>query len=366
MNDPMTRLHRISRRALASVALLAATSTLPAAALAQRPSHTEADSERARELFGRAVTAIDAKQFERARELLTQALGLMESFDIAGALGQTELELGSYRDAAEHLSYSLRQFPPSESRKLKQKVAEGLAEAKRHVGTVQVEVVPAEGATVFLDSNPVRMLPLETDLFVAPGPHTLEARWQSEGSEAQQSATVSIEASAGQEYPVRLVPATEPPASASGAASTGDAIETGAEPGALTQEEPAATEKSWVPVYVGAGVTAVGLGTWIGFAVAANAAQDDADAYRKELSPDGCTTGTADADTCRASQDAYDRQRRARTVSRIGMGVTIVGALATAGYVLFWPDRPATSTAWVHPAVDIDPTGGTVYLGGSF
>ena len=119
-------------------------------------------------------------------------------------------------------------------------------------------------------------------------------------------------------------------------------------------------------MYVGAGLAAAGLGTWIGFHIAAENAQDDAEAFNEELEPDGCTTGAADADSCRESQDAYDRQRRNRTISRVGMGVTVVSALATVGYVLFWPNSTASSSGRVQPAVAVDATGGSFYLSGSF
>lgn len=338
---------------------IASVLAIPRVSFAQRSSQTEADSERARELFGQAVTAIDAKDFQKARQLLTEALALMESFDIAGALGQAELELGLYRDAAQHFRYSLRQFPPSESRKLKQKVEEGLAEAQRYVGTLEVEATPA-GAEILVDGTAVGKAPLDTELFVSPGLHTLEARWEG-GDHAVQS----IEAFAGRGHKVRLEPAaSEPSPPAAPVASGSSTPEANGNP--PMDSPPPANGKSWVPVYVGAGVTAAGLATWIGFHVAAENAQDDADAFNEELAPDGCTTGTADADACRESQDAYDRQRRNRTISRVGAGVTVVGALATVAYVVFWPTSAPSSTARVQPTIAVDPTGGSFYLGGSF
>ena len=73
------------------------------------------------------------------------AWDLRHTFDIAGNLGECELHVGQPREAAEHLSYALRNLPagvlPEQSDALKRMLEEAQAQP---IGTLRVAVnVPA-------------------------------------------------------------------------------------------------------------------------------------------------------------------------------------------------------------------------------
>ncbi|MCA9599611.1 MAG: tetratricopeptide repeat protein, partial [Myxococcales bacterium] len=75
------------------------------------PGASAADDERAVQLFNQGRDAIVRNDFNKAYAALSEAWKLKQSYDIAALLGQSELQLGKYTAAAEHLSASLRAFP---------------------------------------------------------------------------------------------------------------------------------------------------------------------------------------------------------------------------------------------------------------
>ena len=330
----------------------------PLTSSAAEPAATDADREQARELLARGTEAIRNGDYEAARRSLARALGLFASYDIAIALGQAELKGNRYVEAARHLEYALNQFPPSESRTLKQKVEEYLNLAKQHVATLQINVVPP-GAAVLIDGAAV---PTDTGptQFVAPGAHVIEAKSDSGFAEPQ-----TVEVSAGEERTINLEVKTR--------ATPTEPTATTATPEPLPLEpettpppaEPQDPLKSLVPVYVGAGLTAVGLGTWIGFGLAAGDAADEARELRDVLGSDGCSTNREPASQCQQARDTLDRQRRNATVSNAGLGLSIVGGVATLGYLFLWPD-PEPVSAYVMPRVVVGKQSTIVELSGEF
>src|SRR3954463_14437863 len=81
-------------------------------------SAPEANAEeyaRARALYKKAAEAFEASQYTEARRLLLDAWALRQSYDVAASLGDTEIKLGLFAEAAEHLSFSVRNFPPLEN-----------------------------------------------------------------------------------------------------------------------------------------------------------------------------------------------------------------------------------------------------------
>src|SRR5882672_10503221 len=63
------------------------------------------DYARARALYKSASEAFEASQYADARRLLLEAWELRQSYDVAASLGDTELKLGLFPEAAEHLSF---------------------------------------------------------------------------------------------------------------------------------------------------------------------------------------------------------------------------------------------------------------------
>jgi len=96
---------------------------------------------------------------------------------VAAHLGAVELELGMYRDAAEHLAEARAMGPEPRTRRSQQRridrLCEGLELAKEHVTTVEVRCV-TEQTTLFVDGEKALQCPA-TLLFLEPGHRTLAA-----------------------------------------------------------------------------------------------------------------------------------------------------------------------------------------------
>ena len=89
---------------------------LPTTATAQTTQASADETARARELFRQGAAAMKDGKFQDARKALLQVWTLRHSYDVAAVLGQAELELKAYRDAAEHLDAiadATRECPPA-------------------------------------------------------------------------------------------------------------------------------------------------------------------------------------------------------------------------------------------------------------
>lgn len=329
-------------------------STAPA--IAAEPSPTEADRDQARELLAEGIQAIQAGEYDTAQRVLSQALELFPTYDIAISLGQAELKLGHYVDAARHFQFALNQFPPSESRKLKKSVEEHLGRAKQHVATLQITTLPRD-ASVLINGKPVPHTP-GAPQFVEPGSHILEARLDRDAAGPQ---TLMVTAGEERAITLELKPRAtipEPPAAEPPGPPETDAITPPSK-----RSEPS---KSPIPLYVGAGITAVGLGTWIGFGVAAGDAKQDARELRNDLGPDGCSTPGSSHQHCQQASDTLHRQRRYATIANVGLGMTVVGSIATLGYLFLWPDGTEEVPTGVLPQLVVGQHESFLELSGAF
>src|SRR5262245_43881379 len=154
------------------VGLVAA--SVPAAARAADPAppanpEKTVMTDKARQLYEEGLAAIQKQKWLEARASLLAAWALNKHWQIAANLAGCELELGKFRDAAEHAAYYLKNSPPDRHEK-----AEGqLKRAKAKVGTLSVSVlsVDAAGAEVLVDDVSVGRAPLDDAIYVEPGWH---------------------------------------------------------------------------------------------------------------------------------------------------------------------------------------------------
>lgn len=147
---------------------------LPSLAYADDPPLVDAgELARADTLFRDANEAYRAKDFAKARSLYLEAFGIKKTFDIAGHLGKAELQLGLYRDAAEHLAACIRLAPPNQGKEIFEPVIKDLEQAKAQIATVLVKA--PEGATISIDGHDVGIAPLDRELFVETGRRRIEA-----------------------------------------------------------------------------------------------------------------------------------------------------------------------------------------------
>lgn len=279
-----------------------------------------------RDLLTRGTEALSANRNEEARSLLSEAYRLRRSYDVAAALGQAELELGKHRDAAEHLEFSIREFPPGESRKLLKQLQDALVTAKAHVATLRISV-NQPSCEVTVDGALIGTSPLPGEVFLEPGQHTIGAR-VGVGSAVDRSVSVV----AGKEYSVELTLNPRAANLASDANAEGNVDLQGLPPHERSSE---VSPKTIVLVGAGA-VTAVLLGLGIAERLRASDADEEARVVRDRLSGN-CDPGAPSA-LCRELIDTLDRRNQANRLaiySFIGAGVT--GA-ATAAIWTLWKE----------------------------
>ncbi|KYF73841.1 hypothetical protein [Sorangium cellulosum] len=115
-----------------------------------------------------------------------------ESAEIAGELGLSELKLRKFRDAAEHLAWSLERrkaLSPAQQRAF----ADGLAKAVPFLATLYVSVDPPD-AEVFVGGKSIGRPRRTYTLFFEPGKHMVRALAPGRGESTQ-----TLDAQAGTE-----------------------------------------------------------------------------------------------------------------------------------------------------------------------
>jgi hypothetical protein len=151
------------RRAPISLLIFSLVCAAPRAASADDPPPPEtADS-----LYNQGNEAYDRGDFALAFELYSGAFKLRKSYDVARNLGVTELKLGKYKLAVQHLSYSLSLYPSNRADTKKQ-VVEWLEQAKAEVGSVHILLDP-ESAACKLNGAALSREEQGGDIVVDPG-----------------------------------------------------------------------------------------------------------------------------------------------------------------------------------------------------
>jgi hypothetical protein len=302
-------------------------------AKAQAAAPTDTDKEAVKK-YDEGVKHLKASEWEKAREALAAAYQLKATPDTAYGLARAEMQLGKPRDAAEHVSFYLREA--KDAKPQDRQAAEKLfAEAKAKIGTVSVKA-DMDAAEVLVDGKSVGKTPLAGPIFVEPGAHTIEAR--KEGAEPVKQ---PVDVIAGGEGSVNLV-LTPPPKAAP--PPPPPAVATGPAP------------RNKMIIYAGIGTAGalglVGIGTAIGAAVVGGNSYSTWEENR-------CTQTNA-----QCTSDFDSAQRTKATLGNTAfwtlLGGVAVGA-GTAVYALTGPKSNAPRTAFV-----VAPGGGAVVVTGSF
>jgi len=284
-------------------------------------SSTSSDENtRLQALFRKGITAFEAGNDQESLTALSEAWAIRHTYDIAAALAQTELSLERYRDAAEHLDFGLRHFVPGESEKTLELMRTAFAEVKQRVATLKVQVDP-DGATIELDGRELGVSPLPSLSFVEPGTHTLRAH------HGARQASQRLDAQAGQEYPLLL--------------KLADSNDT---PARELREPPSSgSDRSLVPVVIGATVAAMGVAGLATFGAMASSDANTMQQLREKNGAYGCSDGTASASDCAAQHDAASSHDKHRNLAFASAIVGVVGLVSIPAY-WFWP-RTETSPA---------------------
>jgi tetratricopeptide (TPR) repeat protein len=339
-----------------------ATLTIPwivvaaSAALSAGPAHAQPPQQaaplsaeaaaRADELFKAGNNDVRQQKWVEAEAKFIAAFELNRSYDIAANLGHTQFRLGKHREAAEHLQFALRSWPITGEKERRELAAKRLAELRKLLASVTIRVsVP--GATVFVDGKEVGRSPLADEVFLEPGPRTIEAKLAGYADAKQ-----AIDATKGSSPEVTLAMQAAAPTSRSGGGVTGGTVRqepSGARLGAGSSEEgnagaPGGGGASSGPNMAlgigGLSVTGLGLVAGIVFAAVSNARSDEARELRSQLVRDGgprpclmpaLAERCGDVDSAFKARDAFGD---AAVWSFIGTG--IAGA-STVIYVLVTP-----------------------------
>ena len=285
-----------------------------------------------RELFEQGNKLYDQKKFPEAETAYLAAWKVKKGYDLAANLGDIELLNGKPRRAAEHLAYALREFPAGGKPALRQQLTKRLAEARRLVGVVHVQVSKA-GAEVFVDGLSVGHAPIAEEVFVEPAGCMIEAKL-----EGYIDAREEVRPGKGNPVDVKLTLAPKP------------------------------EKRSVVPAAVLGGAAVVGLASGIGLLAASGGKRSSAEDLFNTIVGDkkSCVAGAANFDP-RCTQ-LSETSSSSDTLHNIGVGLLIGGgaaALATGAYLL-WPASKMTTGSTMRVIPVVADTGGAILATGTF
>ncbi|WP_437896489.1 hypothetical protein [Sorangium sp. So ce124] len=291
----------------------------------------------------RAQIARDAGRWTQAHAAYNAALDATdpasntekERAEIAGELGLCELELRKYRDAAEHLAWSLEQrnVLPLE---LQLRFEAGQRKAASHVATLYLSVDPPD-AEVLIDGKPISAPARTYRLFLDPGQHMVRARLA-----GHEEAFASFDAQAGKPTTLSL---QVPRAAAPGTPAKGTSMRSSALPvQASSSVAPSSTaSKLRIAGAVVAGATmAAGGGLLIWSAYAEDELHDRATALR---GADKDASRCARPDAPRACSELRDLQEKRDFLTKTGwMTLVSGGAIGALTLVSLLVDRTSPSS----------------------
>lgn len=136
--------------------------------LQNAPDYTAADKK-----YDDCIAFRKAGKLNEAHACFTEAWTAEKSARIAGMLGQTELELGHYREAIEHFQFYVQHKEPNEEDR--ERAEKLLAEAQSKVSVLEVRVNTPE-VEILVDQMKVGVTPLSHGVLVNPGKRLVEAR----------------------------------------------------------------------------------------------------------------------------------------------------------------------------------------------
>jgi hypothetical protein len=317
-------------------------------------------------LFDAAQAAFAKKDYQAAYEAYRAAWALQRSYDIAGNLGAVEIKLGKLRDAAEHLSFAVKSFPPTGQPKQREALRSKLESVLPKVGRVRVRV-SVDGASVLLNGVAIGTSPIVEEVFVEPGASNFEAK--REGYEGARAA-VEVAAGAAQEATLTLRPVVQEasgPMDRSGPAGLvtpkgSRASRTSVGPG----ETAVPAQRSLVPAFVIGGVGGVAL---IGGLVLIGVAESKRSSAQTLSEETGHACPVDAASPQGKCAELADTASSADTFGNVGVGGLVIAGAAAAGLAayLLWPaptDKPAGGEVRAVPVAGLG--GGGVVVTGSF
>ncbi|HMA93178.1 MAG TPA: PEGA domain-containing protein [Polyangiaceae bacterium] len=270
---------------------------------------------------------------------------------VAALLGQTELALEKYREAAEHLSFALRDSNQSEPAKRHEEIATLLARAKAKVGTLQIRV-NAPSAEIAIDGELIGKAPFESEHFVEPGRHQLRASRASFGA-----VDLKFDIKPGEQQPidVRLSTQSEPLLAAS-KTQTPSRLSAGlgatqVSAGTVIPDRRNYYREKVIVLIGGGAIAATAVGAGVYFQVQGNQSRDRA----KQLSSGLTRCSEPPEARCVELRDAVDERGRNYTTAKVLYGVGAAVGLSTTILAFVLPSQAPTSDraavkGWLSPS----------------
>jgi tetratricopeptide (TPR) repeat protein len=350
------------------IGLAVSLGAIPVARAQPVPAPSSDSNDKADAYFRQGNDLYRLKKYAEAEVAFEEALRLKKVHDIAANLGYAEMEQGKLGEAAEHLDFAVRTWPPTGKQDKRQWAVERLATVKKEVTTLTIQV-GVIGAEVLVDGKVIGTSPLAGAVFVVPGGRTLEAK-----SRGYADARLVITAAKGAEQTVTLAlvatpeateakpvapPIGSPTAVGSGATTGSAAVPPGAPP------PPPPARPMW-PVALGAGAAAVLLGGGIAFTVVSNGHRADSRDSQQALDAAGryCGAG-ADPTACSALADSLSQTETFRGLAVAGFVGAGVLAAATASYAL-WPAAQPRAASGLRVSPVVAPRAAGLTIGGDF
>jgi hypothetical protein len=321
----------------------------------------------ARALFEKGKALGKKKDWQGSYEMLLRSFELRASHDTAANLAYAATKAGKHAEAARFAAYAIRMMPTAEPEDKRAAVENMLSEAKKEVTTVSLTVKPPKADILVNGVSIGSAEELLDPIFLSPGDHVIEAH--ADGYETARE-PITATRSTERALPLTLTPRASGAAGSSALPDSGLSGTQGNPPAGQDPTQNGKTEPNILPVVlVGGGITLIATGIGIGFLIASNGTESDADDLGRELDAlGGCGAGSPHADRCASRLEKYetaDRQRNISTVGFIGAGVAAVGTVA---YVLLTSgeDRSSNVGSRVQPVGSLSRGGFALGVGGAF
>lgn len=269
--------------------------------------------------FRRGNSLYKQQRYAEAKASFEEAFRLKKSHDIASNLGYAELKLGLSRDAAEHLAFAVKNWPPTGKSENRDSAARFLGIAKAAVTTLTISV-SVDGATVRADGKVVGTSPLGVDVFVDPGVRTITATLA-----GYQEATQTVQAAKGAEVAVKLQLVPD---------SVAHLYERGPGPDPLPVPVAPGGPRTGVLVAGGA-VAGVGLIAGIAFLAVRGSKGSDAETQRSALVSSGGAAACGASSPSAACAALHDTLKARATFGDLGVTSFILAGSAGAATLIY-------------------------------
>jgi hypothetical protein len=149
----------------------------------------------ARKAYAEGVALYAAGKIQDAERKLLEAWSLKQTHDVATNLGDAEEALGKLPEAATYYRVGLKLFPVGGSPGVRAEIQKRFDKVRAKVGAVRVSVDVAH-AEVRIDDKVIGPSPIDDEVFVKPGTHSVAA--QLEGYKPASASVSTVEGGSGQ------------------------------------------------------------------------------------------------------------------------------------------------------------------------